>query len=226
MANIIYVTSDLHGEYDLFIKLLEEINFNKEIDKLYILGDVVDRGDKSIELLQFIYKNQDSMILLKGNHEDMMVNALSSGNYHIWFPNGGASTYDSYYKLNESEQQKLFNYTSNLPCLLQIKTNDKDYILSHAGVETDHNGKILLQQDQDFLLWAREEFLYNTEIANDIVAIIGHTPTITIQSHNKDSIWHSECGKKICIDCGATFGYNLACLRLDDMKEFYILNKQ
>jgi serine/threonine protein phosphatase 1 len=217
---MIYLISDIHGEYDLFIKLLEQINFNTKEDKLYIIGDVVDRGKDSIKALQYIYGNQDSMILLKGNHEDMMINAFKYyDNYH-WFSNGGKVTFDEYMNLSKTEQNKILKYINELPCLLQIQVDNKKYILSHAGIQTDHNGNIIETQDQDFMLWSREEFLNDTEISNDVMVVVGHTPTVYL--HKSALIWHSECGKKICIDCGAVFGYKLACLRLDDMKEFYV----
>lgn len=217
---MIYLIADIHGEYDLFIKLLAKINFNPAEDKLYILGDVVDRGKDPIKTLQYIYDNQDSIILLKGNHEQMMIDTIVNGNYYLWFYNGGRITYDEYINLSEEQQDKLFNYINNLPCIQQIEVNNKKYILAHAGVEVGHNGQILEMQDQDFLLWAREEFFNNTEIVNDVTVIVGHTPTVNL--HKSDLIWYSNCGKKICIDCGAVFGFKLACLRLDDMKEFYI----
>lgn len=221
---MIYVTSDIHGEYDLFLKLLKEISFNPAEDKLYILGDVIDRGKKPIEILRYIVDNQNSIILLKGNHEAMMIDAVNFNDYGNWFYNGGRIVYDQYIKLPQDEQNKLFKFIDDLPVIHQLDIDNKKYILSHAGVETDHNGYILSQQDQDFMLWAREEFLYGTEITNDVTVIVGHTPTINI--HGNDIIWHSKCGKKICIDCGAVFGYKLACLRLNDMKEFYVSKEE
>lgn len=50
MVIIKYVMSDLHGMYDKFISMLKQINFNSN-DHLYILGDVLDRGDKSLEII-------------------------------------------------------------------------------------------------------------------------------------------------------------------------------
>ena len=47
----IYVISDIHGEYDLFMKMLEKIKF-QDIDTLYILGDILDRGPNPIQLLR------------------------------------------------------------------------------------------------------------------------------------------------------------------------------
>ena len=71
---MIYVMSDLHGQYDMFTRMLELIKFNTN-DTMYILGDIVDRGPKSIEIYRYV-KEHDNIILLKGNHEDMMYNAL------------------------------------------------------------------------------------------------------------------------------------------------------
>ena len=45
----IYVISDIHGEYDLFMKMLEKIKF-QDTDTLYILGDILDRGPNPIHL--------------------------------------------------------------------------------------------------------------------------------------------------------------------------------
>ena len=67
---MIYVMSDLHGQYDMFTRMLELIKFNTN-DTMYILGDIVDRGPKSIEIYRYV-KEHDNIILLKGNHEDMM----------------------------------------------------------------------------------------------------------------------------------------------------------
>ena len=39
-----YVMSDIHGDYDKFKKMMKKINFNTEKDKLYVLGDAIDRG--------------------------------------------------------------------------------------------------------------------------------------------------------------------------------------
>ena len=76
----VYVISDLHGYYDLFIKLLEKISFS-EFDLLYIIGDVCDRGPDSLKILFYIQKH-DNIILIKGNHEYMMQEALYYGVYY------------------------------------------------------------------------------------------------------------------------------------------------
>ena len=65
-----YVMSDIHGNKEAFDTVLSMINLQPE-DHLYILGDVIDRGEHGIELLLRI-RNMQNCTLLMGNHEDKM----------------------------------------------------------------------------------------------------------------------------------------------------------
>lgn len=76
-----YVMSDLHGCYDEYIKMLELINFNKK-DKLYILGDIIDRGTKPIEIIMDILE-RDNVTALLGNHEFYAREVLKYVNSYI-----------------------------------------------------------------------------------------------------------------------------------------------
>jgi len=96
--------------------------------------------------------------------------------------------------------------------------NDTKFVLVHAGMTTYDNGDISEVQTEDFMIWAREDFYRGRYVNDKQIIIFGHNPVKTI--HGKWEIWHGE--NKICIDCGAAYGGKLACLRLDDMKEFYI----
>ena len=70
---MIYVMSDLHGEYDKFINMLNKIEFSSK-DTLYILGDVLDRGEKSLEIIDYIRRPENNNIkLLMGNHEQFCI---------------------------------------------------------------------------------------------------------------------------------------------------------
>ena len=64
---MVYVCSDIHADYNLFIKLLNKINFSRN-DVMYIGGDVLDKGQNSIKLLQFT-KNTPNIHTIVGNHE-------------------------------------------------------------------------------------------------------------------------------------------------------------
>ncbi len=62
-----YLTSDIHGEYDLFIKLLQRIKFSSK-DEMIICGDIIDKGQDSVKLLKLI-KSFPNFRCIIGNHE-------------------------------------------------------------------------------------------------------------------------------------------------------------
>ena len=62
-----YVTSDIHGCYDQYLRLIQRLDL-KEDDRLYILGDHVDRGDGGIEIIQDVMKRKN-VVCLRGNHD-------------------------------------------------------------------------------------------------------------------------------------------------------------
>lgn len=64
-----YVMSDIHGCYNEFMDMINEINFSKE-DKLIIAGDYIDRGSQSYEMLKWIEHKPENIILLRGNHDE------------------------------------------------------------------------------------------------------------------------------------------------------------
>ncbi|WRK53812.1 metallophosphoesterase [Coprobacillaceae bacterium CR2/5/TPMF4] len=74
MPKNIYVLSDIHGHYNVFIKMLEKIKFSDD-DVLYILGDCCDRGPDSLKIYLYIQKFKN-IHLIRGNHEIMMRDAL------------------------------------------------------------------------------------------------------------------------------------------------------
>lgn len=238
MMRSVYVISDLHGYYDLFMKLLDKISFN-EYDLLYILGDVCDRGPDSLKILFYIQEH-DNIILLKGNHEYMMQEALYYGVYYddfdypsrafnLWLANGGDTTmenircylqkdkirYEDYRAIRSAFLKNLYEYLNNLPEYLQIEVNNQTYILVHAGVDV----KIPLEkQDINTLLWIREDFYFQRGDLTKIY-IFGHTPTALLNRDHSFNIWLDEIHhNKIGIDGGLACGTvgQLNCLCLND----------
>ncbi len=213
--------NDLHGMYDKFISMLKQINFNSN-DHLYILGDVLDRRDKSLEIIDYI-RNHKNITLLKGNHELMFQESWrDTNNRYLWFYNGGD---DTFYKLKNKKfeyEESFYKYIKNLP-YLEIIDN---FILVHAGLYLPNNyenlsiEQIIELQEEDICVWDRTILNTNKHIKGYTI-IIGHTPTQNIKDYEKAEIYKQE--GIINIDCGACFDNGkLACLRLDDMKEFYI----
>lgn len=221
---MIYVMSDLHGEYDKFIKMLDKIDFSDE-DTLYILGDVLDRGKDAIKIIDYIREN-NNIHLLMGNHELLFVMAYDNPEYMVhWIQNGGSSTYIELAERGFGYMKELYDYLISLP---KYKIIDK-FILVHAGINIPQNSEnlsveeLMSAQEDDILLWDRG-FIESSDYFKDYTVICGHTPTVKYMAENKKAkILHSQ--GKIMIDCGATFvdsNGRLGCLRLDDLEEFYI----
>ena len=216
---MIYVMSDIHGYFDLFINMLTKINFS-DSDELYILGDVVDRGPEPIKILQYI-KDKKNIHLIKGNHEDMFINSFYMGftsyayETRLWFRNGGRITHDKFYELPEDEKTEIIEYIKNLPVKKDLEVNNKKYILVHGMYKEN------LEDDE--IIWGRVREYYSAP--DNTTVIFGHTGTYHYQDNKPFVFWKSEYGM-FGIDCGLARSYEndsqLGCLCLDTMEEFYI----
>lgn len=171
-----YVCSDIHGNLNRFHKMLEVLNL-KDNDKLYILGDCIDRGNDGIEILKEVIDNKN-IELLMGNHELFMYRFLfmaflrnneksfevdTETFSNIWFHenNGGLITYKNFLKEDFDIQFKIFKFLSDLNLIRLITINDKKFHLSHAG--TFYN---VLSKDtwnnKELTNSIREEILYDS----------------------------------------------------------------
>lgn len=215
-----YVCSDIHGCFDLFKYMLEGINFS-DSDTLYILGDIIDRGTQNVELIEYV-RGSDNIVLLKGNHEKMMVDYYKNRESStVWFKdewiiNGGLRTYAELRDEGESYINSVVEYFDNLPTVVKLD----NYVLVHAGFIFDSEigvlDEVLETNTEDDILWDRE-FIQSNKKIDGYTVICGHTPTLTLGS---ETILYREGA--ILIDCGCVYdGGKLACLRLDDMKAFY-----
>ena len=236
-----YVVSDIHGCYKEFMSLLDKIDL-KQSDTLYVLGDVIDRGADSVKCLKIIM-NHPNIKMLMGNHELLMLEALTHNDiriraerFEIWHDyNGGDSTYAQFKALPDHEQIEIIDFISNLPYYEMIKIRSKKYFLVHAGLDCrfrksrEHITTTIKKQNRsypDTLVWIRKQFIYNPGLPNWTI-VFGHTPTTgIIYCHNDPKVWKPKSGEKIGIDCGCYNYGMLGSLCLDDMRELYVSRKR
>lgn len=232
---MIYVISDIHGEYGKYMEMLEKIKFSDE-DTLFVLGDVVDRGPEPIRLLEDM-SARENVILLKGNHELMTLNILRKLNVEItkenadthldndtlhalmdWIRNGGRITLQGFKQLPREKRDDMLDYLADTLAYEIVETNEKTFLLVHAGLGNYRPEKNLEEYTLEELLFARPDYQRQYFSNSDMYVVCGHTPTRFVTG--MDEIYHSS--NNILIDCGAVYGGRLACLCLDTMQEFYV----
>ena len=175
MYERILAIGDIHGEWDMFMSLYEQLDFDPERDLLIFLGDYIDRGPGSMKVLEWMqsHQGQKNIIMLRGNHEQMMIDFYESeGEEDIWLSNGGDITERALRKQGREKTSICLSFAQSLPLSHRLKISGRDYFFCHAGVNP---GRPLDQQEPDDLLWIREEFFDHYQGQEIIVA--GHTPT-------------------------------------------------
>ena len=230
---MIYVVSDLHGyPFEKFKKLLQTAEFSGD-DFLYILGDVIDRnGDGGVEMLCWLLE-QPNVQLILGNHEAMLlscsfvfdeitdesIDKIDSKNLNIlstYMRNGGDVTLNHLKALSSETLAEIFDYLRDTPVYEALTVGEKDFILVHAGFDNFNADKKLSEYTAHDLIWARPRL--DKEYFNDIITVLGHTPTLCYGAEHKGKIIKTKTW--IDIDVGVSAGNEPILLRLDDFKEF------
>lgn len=224
----IFVISDIHGMYKQFEQLLKF--WNRE-SKLVILGDLVDRGPQSLDVVRKAMElkatHGDLVMYCKGNHEEMLLDfiRLPEANRAFYFPHGGQETMRSFLdatptggkQLNQIEQVYYVkeHFADELAFLESGKLYEiiGDVLLTHAGFES-HFAELSGSTEDDFL-WMRDHYL--RENKTPYVNVFGHTPTKQI--HKINDVWVSADKKYIGIDGGCAYGGQLNAVLVSDKGE-------
>lgn len=227
-----YFISDIHGEYDLFCRLLEKIKYSSS-DKLIILGDIIDKGSKSILTTKLVMSLSNCQ-MITGNHEYYFMKRFVSLASDM---NDGDSTDELLFKLQEyfpNEREKLtfdiIEYFESLPYYIE----ERDYICVHAGLSLDSRGCVISMDKQipQSFLFDRKLTEKSVQVNSSKAVLFGHTPC-HYQNGNGDIILTKRAGDsfaetdiraygKIQLDTGAFYINKLGCIRLEDMREFYV----
>jgi serine/threonine protein phosphatase 1 len=175
-----YVVGDTHGCLSSLRFLLEQEIGISQSDKIVLLGDLIDRGPYSAQLIDYIIKLQLqglNIMSIRGNHDQMLLDAKRSGIYfNNWIMNGGDSTLKSY----EDFCGEAFIFPKDIPEIhlsfleqLPYYTEIDQFVLVHGGINVNVSNPF---DDTESLLWSRMGSLPNDFMPNKIF-VYGHTPT-------------------------------------------------
>ncbi len=174
--NRIFFIGDIHGCSKTFRKLVAERIGIRKTDRLYCVGDYIDRGNDSKGVVDFILelrKKNFQIYTLRGNHEQMLLDS-GSGYYSfsLWLMNGGDRTLESF-NINSIDELKpvyadFFRGT-------EYFIEEKDFIAVHAGLNFNIDDPL---SDLHSMLWIRD-FDVDRLYLKDKILIHGHTPLDT-----------------------------------------------
>ena len=171
-----YVVGDLHGCFDLLQKKLYEIGFNKKLDRLFSVGDLIDRGSKSLECLKLIFETW--FFPVQGNHEDMMLSVvLDNENPSLWLMNGGGWSLD----IDPDELYGLaFRVRESVPYSTTVETKNGNIGICHAQPPSVDWGSAVDPNERDIkiMLWSRSWIAdqHQEPVLNIYKTFHGHTP--------------------------------------------------
>lgn len=228
---LVYVCADIHGELGRYKRLLKEIKFSDD-DELYILGDAIDRFPHGVDVLRDIMTHPN-VHLLMGNHEDMCLRTFDNELDEIvrreWIVNDGEATHAAILSLSAQDRLSVLKFISELPDYVNIEVNGRKFHLVHAFPNSDPMER----------LWHRPSWDTPNPFPDKRTVIIGHTPVFYLSGNASNDFFRCLRGEMerdeffkiahapgfIDIDCGCGSDIpnrRLACLRLNDMKEFYV----
>lgn len=232
---LIYVLSDIHGQYGKYRAMLQTISLRPD-DTLYVLGDVVDRGPDPMKVLKDMM-SRANVIPILGNHDFMAAYCLHFlvknvtdetvpeldgvrwAALQYWFRNGGQSTFTGFLGLSPEDRADILEYLDEFSLYGKVSVAGKDYVLVHAGLGNFSPDRPLENYMPDELISVHTD--YDRPYYPEKYVVTGHTPTQIIPGNpNPGRIFRKN--NHIAIDCGCTFGGPLGAICLNTGEEFYI----
>lgn len=184
-----FIIGDLHGMYEELMIKMKEVDFDYNKDRLFSVGDLIDRGPDSLGCLELLKEPMFFAVL--GNHEDMMVT-----NSPYWFMNGGqwAQHLDN---LTMDKMRALIRDRMPLTRTVTLKSG-KTIGISHAQPAHSKFKELTNgNYDQQTFLWSRDLVTHEDSIKMEDVehTYHGHTPLLEVTTY----------GDQTYLDTGACF---------------------
>jgi len=228
-----YVVGDVHGCYDSLIELLELVNFNVDRDMLISVGDLVDKGPKTKEVLDFFMKYGYPVV--RGNHEDKIARLAKGNKIKI-----NSEIQDTVEQLGEGWQETYGLFLQSMPLYLPFEDAlGKGYIV-HGGVAPDLP---IERQSSNFLMrlrtWPFEEYVrgveatqppWQTEYRGHLGTILhGHIPSAGVmyagsEKHGNPNVYSLDGGCVYGND--RPWGGSLRAIKLDTREIFSVPGNQ
>lgn len=198
------VIGDIHGCFHTLKALFEKLDYDKTSDVLVFVGDYIDRGQNSYEVVEMVRNLQldageENVICLRGNHEQMAIDAVRHHKGKLWLRNGGQATIDSFHDKN-MDLLPTIRWFESLPLVYDTP----EIIFCHAGLTYP---KLSDNSPMDFL-WGRD-WIYLDSEPREKQVVFGHT-------RSRDGAAYITNTGDICVDAGCVYGGNLCAMVIQE----------
>lgn len=170
-----FVLSDLHGMLNLLQDTLEQLEFNKETDRMFSVGDLIDRGPSSIECLRL--SKESWFIPVLGNHEQFLIDTiLNERPKDLWIMNGGGWFEDEDAQEVDELAQHVFG---SFPYAITVETSHGNVGICHAQPPSSDWSDVENPSADNIheMLWGRSWIKSSgVEVKGVWRTIHGHTP--------------------------------------------------
>lgn len=200
MNEQIYIIGDVHGCFNTLLELIKQFP-TKEKSQICFVGDVIDRGLFSCDVVELIMQNDYKMVM--GNHERRLLNnKFEFLNNKVpfdrswFFGNGGEATYRSYLGQSTEFKQRHVDFLESRPVYLEFKEhktqNGEHLVVSHSAVGNMwelRNDKYASEEFRRHLLSGRGDELQVSGIFN----VYGHTPVREVKFYKNSADIDTGC---------------------------------
>lgn len=171
-----YVIGDIHGNYKGLLQAIERSSFNPEEDLLISLGDLVDGGVDSYEVVEYL-SSLKHCILIKGNHDEWLKDFLRTGIHGSHWTQGASKTAISYIN-NMEEIPNGLGYNEVLNYIYKtFPQKHKNFLFSGLNYYLDGDGRLFVHGgfDRNLLLdnQLEEDFYWDRELINQAMSCKG-----------------------------------------------------
>jgi serine/threonine protein phosphatase 1 len=194
-----FVCGDIHGRFDLLRQALEAVDFEADRDRLFTVGDLIDRGPYSAEATDWLAKPWLHACL--GNHEEMALEAVHTPLALLnWVAGNGGDWW--LHEMPEAQQRHLAAF-AQLPLAMEIETVRGRVGIVHADIPPglDWPGFVagLLRADSSVLetaLWGRQRAAGGVShgVAGIDQVVCGHSIAADHKVHHVGNVWLIDTG--------------------------------
>ena len=200
-----YFVGDVHGHYDLLLTALTKAGFKENTDRVFSVGDLINRGDKPIACLELLLKPWFFAVI--GNHEDMLLSLKDNPAVINSLVTVGG---DWLLELEKNPKKLTFLMAivyTKMNLAITVETSLGNIGLTHAQAPDDWleiTDSVLPDEQQDLLFWSSEKFnrpkSLEQPIKNIDVTVHGHTNSEAVVV-KQNQIWIDtlRCSKQITV---------------------------